>query len=415
MMYSRLLSSLRCSLLQSGHPCEKSVTLVKNVQARTLFQLVNSCGSIDTNSLLAGKSHPQVSQVRFRIRDLREDFRYFRDRPLGPLKHRPPNKSGTKAVLNISQLRSPQDEPSNLYRRHIHYPEDGKYTIKKLPITKMGGRHPQTGRKVIEGVGGGAKQKYRWVDWFRVPKDWPRDGSVLKERVITVNYDPVRKAMICLTGYDEFMRWQIATTTMKPGDIISTYTDIPDIPIRPKEGDSHPLGALPLGTMVCLVEAWPGEGTSLMRNAEESAKIMRKVGDRIVIKCWEDEGWPIEYSVPKESQCVVGEVSIHPLKAMAIGSPNRMRWLGMRPRSGLWKRKDGTRGRKIKRPPPAAETVPYEEYLKGAGTPSHRGKEGRTLLLHCKTEATKGAIRRTKFDMKLGDWPEYSRNRIEDW
>jgi large subunit ribosomal protein L2 len=38
---------------------------------------------------------------------------------------------------------------------------------------------------------------------------------------------------------------------------------------------------------------------------------------------------------------VVGTVSIHPLKALPIGSPNRMRWIGDRPRSGLWKRKDG--------------------------------------------------------------------------
>ena len=28
-----------------------------------------------------------------------------------------------------------------------------------LLVTKLGGRHPVTGRKVIEGVGGGSKQK----------------------------------------------------------------------------------------------------------------------------------------------------------------------------------------------------------------------------------------------------------------
>lgn len=38
------------------------------------------------------------------------------------------------------------------------------------------------------------------------------------------------------------------------------------------------------------------------------------------------------------------------------GSPNRMRWLGIRPRSGLWKRKSGRMGRKIKKPPPAVNT-----------------------------------------------------------
>ena len=34
------------------------------------------------------------------------------------------------------------------YRKIVHYPEDGKYTIKKLKMTKLGGRHPVTGRKV---------------------------------------------------------------------------------------------------------------------------------------------------------------------------------------------------------------------------------------------------------------------------
>ena len=51
-----------------------------------------------------------------------------------------------------------------------------------------------------------------------------------------------------------------ATDKMKEGDIIRTHTVIPPNPIRPTEGDSHPLGALPTGTTVCLVEAWPGEG-----------------------------------------------------------------------------------------------------------------------------------------------------------
>jgi len=35
-----------------------------------------------------------------------------------------------------------------------------------------------------------------------------------------------------------------------------------------------------------------------------------------------------------------------------IGSPNRNRELGNRPRSGLWQRKTGRFGRKIKPPPP---------------------------------------------------------------
>ena len=31
-------------------------------------------------------------------------------------------------------------------------------------------------------------------------QDWPRDGSVLEERIISINYDPNRDAQIALTG-----------------------------------------------------------------------------------------------------------------------------------------------------------------------------------------------------------------------
>ena len=46
---------------------------------------------------------------------------------------------------------------------------------------------------------------------------------------------------------------------MKVGDIITTYGDIPRIPVRPVVGDSHPLGALPAGTEVFNIEKYLGE------------------------------------------------------------------------------------------------------------------------------------------------------------
>jgi len=409
MISSKILASFRTIVIQPSvnslkiQPSVnslKDVFFVNNVQLRSLVQ-VTSTAAFNQGTLLPPPQTSLVTQVRYRNRDLRKDFTYYRDRPKGPHKHQPPNVVGHRASLD--------------YHKIVHYPNNGKYTIRKLPITKLGGRHPVTGIKVISGVGGGSKQRYRWVDWHRVPKDWPKDGTVLQERVINVCYDPCRDAKICLTGYDEFLRWQLATDKLKPGDIISTYTDIPDIPIRPKEGDSHPLGALPIGTNVCQVEMWPGEGAWFMKNAEDSAKILRRVGDRVVIKCYEGTTRPLEFSIPKEAQCVVGKVSIHPLKAMPIGSPNRMRWLGIRQRSGLWQRKDGTKGRKIKKPPPTVETAPYEVYMRGAGTPSNKGFKGRSLLLHCDSEGRRGRLKRQKFDIRKGDWPDVARESIKKW
>lgn len=50
-----------------------------------------------------------------------------------------------------------------------------------------------------------------------------------------------------------------------------------------------------------------------------------------------------------------------------IGSPNRLRELGFRPRSGLWQRKTGRFGRKIKQPPPMSEPkrrAPEPNYIR---------------------------------------------------
>ena len=71
-----------------------------------------------------------------------------------------------------------------------------------------------TKRKIIQLVGGGSKQKYRWIDWLRLPADWNREVELV-EKVISLNYDPCRDAMICLTGYKDKLRWQIATDKLK--------------------------------------------------------------------------------------------------------------------------------------------------------------------------------------------------------
>ena len=53
-------------------------------------------------------------------RDLKKDYNWKRERPYGPHRHQPPNRltAGHKAKEN--------------YHHIVHYPEDGKYTIKKL-------------------------------------------------------------------------------------------------------------------------------------------------------------------------------------------------------------------------------------------------------------------------------------------
>ena len=59
----------------------------------------------------------------------------------------------------------------------------------------------------------------------------------------------------------------------------------------------------------------------MMQNGEESGRILSKSGDRVIIRSSNS----LEYSLHQTCQCVVGKVSIHRLKKIAIGSPNRAR------------------------------------------------------------------------------------------
>lgn len=61
---------------------------------------------------------------------------------------------------------------------------------------------------------------------------------------------------------------------------------------------------------------------------------------------------------------IIGRVSNVIHNTIHIGSPNNLRRLGYRPRSGLWQRKTGKHGRKIRRPPPCQEIVAHADLPK---------------------------------------------------
>ena len=103
---------------------------------------------------------------------------------------------------------------------------------------------------------------------------------------------------------------------------------------------------------------------------------------------------PIKHqlSFDQHCQCVVGKISIHPLKALPIGSPNRMRWLGIRPRSGFWQRKTGRHGRKIRALPPVARIDPPEEV------------GDKKVVLTLPTEGTRGRLKQKTKPFPIEMW-----------
>ena len=135
---------------------------------------------------------------------------------------------------------------------------------------------------------------------------------------------------------------------MKVGDLIRTSQEIPKTPVKPFEGDAFPLGALPIGTVICNIEPIPGNGGVFCRAAGSSALISNQIDDRIIVKL--PSG--LDLSLDKNCMATVGQISRATYKDEKLSHPVDTRDLGYRPRSGLWQRKDGYAGRKINPPKP---------------------------------------------------------------
>ena len=140
------------------------------------------------------------------------------------------------------------------------------------PLTKgkpkSGGRNTH-GRVTSRHRGGGAKRRYRNIDFLR-----RKDGVPAK--VATIEYDPNRTTYIALLHYaDGEKRYILAPQGLQPGARVESG-DRADI--RP--GNSLPLRAIPTGTIVHNVELVPGQGGRLGRAAGSGIQVAAKEGKR---------------------------------------------------------------------------------------------------------------------------------------
>uniref|UniRef100_T1GR58 Uncharacterized protein n=1 Tax=Megaselia scalaris TaxID=36166 RepID=T1GR58_MEGSC len=234
-------------------------------------------------------------------------------------------------------IEKPKPGTGVAYRRIVHYPEDGKYTVQPLKITHLAGRDPETGRLVAKGIGGGLKHKYHWIKWDR---EGPLEGPPQVEKVLDVIFDGCRTSKVAIVGCGDDVKYILATENMKPGDLIKTSKFIPRIPVRPNEGDAFPLGALPVGTRIHCLEKNPGQPCHLIHAAGTYGLFFR------------------EFAFDRTCMATVGRVSNIEHDKTPVGSAQKMRELGNRPRSGLWKRKEGRHGRKIRKLPPMSNITP---------------------------------------------------------
>ncbi|XP_077017972.1 large ribosomal subunit protein uL2m isoform X1 [Tamandua tetradactyla] len=230
-------------------------------------------------------------------------------------------------------------EPFASARRHSH------------PFPEPAPRRP--GRIRVHGIGGGHKQRYRMIDFLRFRPENESKPGPFEEKVINVRYDPCRSADIALVAGGSRKRWIIATENMQAGDIILNSDHIGRMAVAAREGDAHPLGALPVGTLINNVESEPGRGAQYIRAAGTCGVLLRKVNGTAIIQL------PSKRQMQVLETCVatVGRVSNVDHNKRIIGKAGRNRWLGKRPNSGLWHRKGGWAGRKIRPLPPMKSYV----------------------------------------------------------
>lgn len=182
---------------------------------------------------------------------------------------------------------------------------------------------------------------------------WDRDGpsgegEIQIEKVLEIIKSGCRTADVALVAVGDKLKYILATENMKAGDLLKTSRHIPRIPVRAKEGDAYPLGALPVGTIIHNVEKFPGQTVHMIHAAGTYGTILRKFEDRVVVQLPTKK----EYGFMQTCMATVGRVSNVDHGKTHIGSPQKLRELGYRPRSGWWQRKTGYHGRKIRRLPP---------------------------------------------------------------
>ena len=184
-----------------------------------------------------------------------------------------------------------------------------------VSLSKNAGRNAQ-GKITVRHRGGGAKRKYRVIDFKR-----NKDGVV--GTVATIEYDPNRTAYIALVVYaDGEKRYIIAPAGLKVGDKVESGADA-DI----KPGNALPLKNIPVGTVVHNVELQVGKGAQLVRSAGSSAQLMAKEGNYATLRLPSGE---MRY-VRIECRATIGTVSNATNDIINLGKTGRKRHMGWRP------------------------------------------------------------------------------------
>lgn len=184
-------------------------------------------------------------------------------------------------------------------------------------IKKTGGRN-SAGAMTMRYIGGGHKRSYRIIDFKRNKHGVP---AVVK----SIEYDPNRSARIALLYYvDGEKRYILA-----PQGLTVNQTVVSGADVAPEVGNSLPLSAIPLGTIIHNVELKPGRGAAMVRSAGAYAQLLARDGKYATLKLPSGE----MRMVLVTCMATVGAVSNPDHMNENDGKAGRARWKGSRPRT----------------------------------------------------------------------------------
>jgi large subunit ribosomal protein L2 len=164
--------------------------------------------------------------------------------------------------------------------------------------------------------GGGHKRLYRQIDF-------KRDKYGVPGKVAGIQYDPNRTCFIALIHYaDGEKRYILAPEGLAAGDTIisSAKADI-------KPGNSMPLSAIPVGTIIHNIEIKIGRGGQLVRTAGSGARLMAREGNWTQVRLPSGE----VRRVHVRCRATIGSLGNSEQGNVKLGKAGRTRWLGRRP------------------------------------------------------------------------------------
>lgn len=181
--------------------------------------------------------------------------------------------------------------------------------------TRHAGRN-NSGRISVRHRGGGARQRYRVIDF-------KRNKDMIPARVERIEYDPNRSAHIALLLYvDGERRYIVAPKGVKAGDQVMSGNQA-----GIQRGNCMPLASMPLGAVVHCIELKPGKGAQLARSAGAAAQLVAREGAYATLRLRSGE----MRKVLSDCRATIGEAGNSEHALRALGKAGARRWRGVRP------------------------------------------------------------------------------------